>query len=248
VSAADRGVVLLVTVLLGGCGRIGFTREPDQMGIDASVDAAVPRPDAGFVPDAGSDARVAMADAGHDASVDAGPAPTCCATMNAYATAPVPATCAGPTDSAQFSFETDVQGWSEIDNAGTVFPGRTASSLDRAFAGAASLRATITLATMDTIYAFVAPPSSIVVGDVLTFRVWLPPGATLDSIQPYIMDAGFVWSGEWIQAANLSFGCWNEIRVPVPATFVTPFFQMGVQFNTMATAYSGEVYVDNVTW
>jgi hypothetical protein len=248
----DRIVVLLVAVLASACGRVDFTHVPDQVGIDAgTIDAAMR--DAGPVdadpprPDAGDDARVV--DASRDAGLlDGGCTDCCCATMNRFATAPIPTICGGVSDGAQFSFETDAQGWSEIDNAGVVYGGRTAVSEDRAFAGRSSLRATITLAANDIIYAYVVPPASIVVGDVLTFRVWLPPGATLDSIQPYIMDADFVWSGEWIQAANLSFGCWNEIQVPVPADFVAPFFQMGVQFATLGTAYSGEVYIDNVEW
>lgn len=231
---------------------MGFehAQQGDAGSFDAGFDAA--RPDA-FVPssDAGPrDTGVSPADAGNDAgSADAGCTVSCgcCASIAAYGVLPTPSTCGPMSDGAQFSFEADIQSWSEIDDAGTVMNGLVSLSSTQAFSGNSSLQVMLTVPTTGAIYAYIAPPTSIPLGATLTFHVWLPPGASLSSIQPYIMDANYVWSGEWIAVEDLVFGCWNTIQVPVPSTFVTPLFQMGVQF--LATAgYTGIAYIDSVSW
>jgi hypothetical protein len=69
------------------------------------------------------------------------------------------------------------------------------------------------------------------------------------AIQPYVMDANYTFTGSYVEAAQLVLGCWSTIVVSVPATFVEPQFEIGVQFAATSIApYNGIAYVDAVGW
>ncbi|HEY5372214.1 MAG TPA: hypothetical protein VIK01_00945 [Polyangiaceae bacterium] len=146
-----------------------------------------------------------------------------------------------PSDAARYNFETSAQGWVA---AGAGFA--VASSTDRAFAGSHSLK--VTLSNASSGYAkLISPP--IPAGATVTFRVWIPSGAAVASIQPYVMQGatgGWAWTGNWQALANLHPGAWNTSTVQVPAN-ASALAEVGVQF-ALNGAQSGAVDVDAVNW
>lgn len=173
----------------------------------------------------------------------------CCAAVCAYETAPLPSACGGASDTSSISFESGTTGWYLRDHENIRFPDRIAGSTERAFAGSTSLVATLDIPVSDSWFLAVRVPSSVPLGATLTFHVWLPADSPIGSVQPFVMDAEFTWSGHWIPVENLALGCWMEIEVPVPPTFTLPLFELGVQFITpFGAAFSGDVYIDAISW
>ena len=174
----------------------------------------------------------------------------CCAYTCVYGAAPAASGCGSSNDTAQYGFESATQGWVLIDTTQTLIPGATASSTAETFAGGASLAVTLNVPAASNAYAeYSAPNLAPLAGATVAFHVWLPANATLLAIQPYVMDANYVWTGSYVELGQLAPGCWSTIKVVVPATFVAPAFQIGVQFITASTAgYGGVAYVDAVEW
>jgi hypothetical protein len=81
-------------------------------------------------------------------------------------------------------------------------------------------------------------------GTAVTFEVFVPTGALVDWVQPYVLDAGGVFTGYYI--GNPMQGVWNPITVTVPAGAMT-VNRIGVQFHTSGS-WSGTVNVDSVNW
>jgi hypothetical protein len=227
-----------------------------DVGLDVSsgpfADTGAP-PDARVV-DAGPRQRDAGLDVASDARTDAAvqyptcDAPCCCAYTCAFGVAPTGAICAGATDSAQFGFESGTQGWLLADTSNQVIPGQVSQTTTQQYAGRGSLAITLNIPAGSNVYARLESPS-IPVGATLTFEVWVPPGADLESIQPYVMDANFKWTGTWLPATEFVPGCWSTIKVQVPTTAVMPLSELGVEFRTTtAAAFRGTAYVDSVSW
>lgn len=78
----------------------------------------------------------------------------------------------------------------------------------------------------------------------MTFHVFVPSGALVDWVQPYVLDANGVFTGFYVMSPTQN--AWNTITVTVPAGAAT-VDQMGVQFHTSG-AWSGTVNVDSVNW
>jgi len=152
---------------------------------------------------------------------------------------------AGGGDNARYNFETSVQGWqSSTDSDVTAFTS-VATSTAQHFAGASSLAGTMA-ATAATKYSLdVSNPSPAPgPGTAITFEVFVPSGAAVDWVQPYVLDAGGAFTGYYVM--NPAQGVWNAITVTVPAGAMT-VNRMGVQFHTSGS-WSGTVYVDSVNW
>jgi len=175
-------------------------------------------------------------------------APCCCAYDCALRVAPIGSVCAGSRDTAQFGFESGAGGWLLADPTNTVIPGQVSTTTAPTFSGSASLAATLNVPAGTAVYARFRTPS-IPLGATVTFHVWVPRGAALTNIQPYVMDARYTWSGTWLPPTDFVRGCWATITVAVPTTFVLPLFEIGVEFRAAAAAsFVGTVYVDSVSW
>jgi hypothetical protein len=121
-----------------------------------------------------------------------------------------------------------------------------ASSTDRAFSGAHSLKVSFNHATSG--YAKLALPPTPA-GATVTFRVWVPSGTVVASIQPYVMqgaNGGWAWTGNWQPLANLHAGAWYTTTVQVPAN-ASALAELGVQFS-LNGSQTGALYVDSVNW
>jgi hypothetical protein len=143
-------------------------------------------------------------------------------------------------DPTQFHFETDPQRWA----AGGSPITRIATSTAQHFAGRQSLAVNFNGAA--------AGSSSVSVGDVvvtagatITFRVWIPSGSQITTLQPYLQDYNWAWTNGWY--GSLTANAWNTITLTVPPTAVAPLQQLGIQFTTSA-AWWGTCYIDSVAW
>src|SRR5690606_25535913 len=94
----------------------------------------------------------------------------------------------GPATSAVYSFELGTMGWTNISSPGVT------SSTDgtRAFDGTNSLRFDINGSGDPAVS--VAPTLSPATGATVTMRVFVPVGAPVAAISPYVLDANWIWS------------------------------------------------------
>ena len=145
------------------------------------------------------------------------------------------------TDVAQYNFEGSSQGWTvnaapavSVTNSDTV-----------AFAGTQAL-AVSTNGAAGTAWVMVASPSTPA-GKTVTFNIYVPSGAPVSSVQPYVQQSGnWTWTGNWQSSSAIHFGGWTTLTVTVPSN-ATALSSLGVQFTTSST-WTGTVYVDSVSW
>jgi hypothetical protein len=145
-------------------------------------------------------------------------------------------------DSSEYGFETGNQGW-------TATSGSVSVSNAELFAGKRALAVPLSSSSAFTQTVSVASPATPA-GATVTFHVWLPSGANVSSVQPYVMQGasgGWAWTGQWEAVAQLKLGAWNTITVTVPSNAATPLYQLGVQIATSG-ASSAVAYVDAVSW
>lgn len=151
---------------------------------------------------------------------------------------------ATPTgDTAQYNFEANGQSWLA---AGTAVSA-VARSTTRAFAGTSSLK--VTLGSTGNGFAKVLNPP-VSAGSTVTFRVWVPAGSTLTSIQPYVLQGaagGWAWTGNWRAANTLQAGSFNTVTVTVPAN-AAALAELGVQFALSGSAAGAAAYIDSVAY
>ena len=156
-------------------------------------------------------------------------------------------------DNAQFSFEASAQGWAALG------PWTGAARLTtQHFAGLASFGASLTYtptASGVTQELWITPAAGTgpVAGQVVTFHVFLPANAAgvVEWVQPYIQDGAATpaFNGAFTPAAMLTFGGWTTITLPLPASTVAPIFKIAVQLFTSGTvAFTGNIYVDSISW
>ncbi|HSY24626.1 MAG TPA: hypothetical protein VK841_21015, partial [Polyangiaceae bacterium] len=145
-------------------------------------------------------------------------------------------------DSSEYNFESGVQGW-------TATSGTASRSTADVFAGTGALSVPLASSAASTQTVSVASPATPA-GATVTFHVWVPSGANVSSVQPYVMQGaagGWAWTGQWETASQLKLGAWNTITLTVPGNASTPLYQLGVQFQTSG-ASSATAYVDAVSW
>jgi endoglucanase len=157
----------------------------------------------------------------------------------------------GAGDTARYSFETSVQGWGSAPGSDVFTTVMTSTA--QHFAGASSLAAQIenigpAIASYSLEIVFV-PPAMIAPSTPVTFHVFIPTGAPIDWVQPYVQeDAGapmpYRFTGTYV--LNPTAGTWLSLVVMTPVD-VTPVIKVGVQIHNNL-AYTGPVYVDSVNW
>jgi hypothetical protein len=99
--------------------------------------------------------------------------------------------------------------------------------------------------TIDRVVVQVSSPSAGA-GAVIYYRFWIPSGSGITSVQPFVMDKNWSWTGKWTQIGGLTGGAWNELTVTVPNNAALPLNTLGVEF--MTGTWGGDVYVDSITW
>jgi endoglucanase len=144
------------------------------------------------------------------------------------------------TDPAQFHFESSLQNWS---GGGGIVSG-LATSTAQHYAGDQSLAVNFNGAAAGT-----GSPSvgnvAMTPGTTITFRVWIPSGSPVTTLQPYLMDQNWAWTSSWY--SSLTPNAWNTVTLTVPTNAVTPLNALGVQFITSG-AWTGICYIDSVSW
>jgi hypothetical protein len=152
------------------------------------------------------------------------------------------ATTSGTTDVAQFNFESSVQGWT----GGGGIISSVATSATRSYAGNQSLAVNFNGSSSD-----VGTPSvgnvAMAAGATITFHIWIPSGAKISAVQPFVQDQNWTWIGNYVGSGSLTFSAWNTITVTLPANAPTPMQKMGVQFFTSA-AWTGTCYIDAISY
>lgn len=130
----------------------------------------------------------------------------------------------------RYDFEGTTQGWN-----GTVSPAR-------AFSGTRSLAVSVTASALTVSVA--NPP--IAAGKKVTFRLYVPAGARLTSVQPYVLENNtWRYTGAWVAGSSLTVGAWNTLSVTVPAG-AQPLASLGLELGS-ANGWRGTVYLDGVT-
>ncbi len=91
-------------------------------------------------------------------------------------------------------------------------------------------------------------------GQTMTFRVWIPEGAPIKSIQPYVMPhnadwTAMEWNSSWKGYDMVKKGDWNEFTVTLPLTTDVSLtqHQFGIQVETSAEG-NFTMYVDSIDW
>ncbi len=151
------------------------------------------------------------------------------------------------SDSSEYGFESSAQGWSSTSPTVTG----VASSNAEAYLGADSLQIALNETGADSSPIIgTTPPSSLTAGKTVSFHVWVPAGAAISAVQPYVQQgstANYLWTGNYVSYSSLNPNAWNTITVTVPSNAVMPMFGIGVQF-VLSGNWTGGVYVDSVSW
>jgi len=118
------------------------------------------------------------------------------------------------------------------------------NSTTRAYAGTGSLKASI---NGSGTFKVIKDSPSITPGKTITFRIWVPSGASLSSVMPYIMDYNYTWSGTWKGYSSLTPNAWNDITVAYPGNAVSPSKALGIEIQTNGS-WNGDIYIDSINW
>ena len=141
-------------------------------------------------------------------------------------------------DPTQYNFETDPQGWA---GGGGVISG-VATSTAQHYAGNQSLAVNFNSTAAGSSSVQVGN-ASVLPGQTITFRLWIPSGHKISSLQPYMQDNNWGWTSG---GGSFSSG-WNTLTLTVPANAVSPFHNLGIQFNTSA-GWTNTCYLDSGSW
>lgn len=146
-------------------------------------------------------------------------------------------------DSARYNFERNAQGWAATEGSFVS----VARSTENAFAGQAALAGAMraTRAARHSIVVERPTPSPAAQAE-LTFHVFVPDGAAVDWLQPFVVESGSAsrFTGQYV--ASPEQGRWLIVRLTVPSD-ASSIATLGVQFHTSG-AWTGTLYVDSVTW
>lgn len=155
---------------------------------------------------------------------------------------PPPTTPPPPADATDYNFEADAQGW---ERSGAPIASVSRSTAQK-YAGASSLA--VRISGSGSAMARVANPAAKA-GDTVTFRIFIPNGARLASIQPFVLQGaagGWRWTGNWQAASALRQNAWNTITVQVPSNAAL-LSSLGVEITTSGN-YNGTIYIDSVNF
>lgn len=146
---------------------------------------------------------------------------------------------------AEYEFETTLQSWKA--GIGSASFSNIGPDAAHHFLGQSSLAGSITTAT-PAFYVLEVDPAmpTISPGTIVTFHVYIPDGAAIAWIQPYVQDTTFAFTGLYADVTCLTRGGWSTLTLQVPSGG-TQVGRMGVQFY-VTPAWTGTVYIDSVSW
>lgn len=143
-------------------------------------------------------------------------------------------------DPTQYHFETDPQGWY---GEGSAFSGLTNSTAQK-YAGNRSLAVNFNSTSAGDLWVKLnnAP---VPAGATITFRVWIPSGHKISTIEPIVQDYNWNWDQSWY--GSFTANAWNTLTVTVPSTRTTPLQRLNLKFTTNG-GWTNTCYVDSISW
>lgn len=90
---------------------------------------------------------------------------------------------------------------------------------------------------------YTEPHASPEPGSTVRLRVYIPSGAPVTAIQPYIMDQNWEWVDSW--NPDLPRDSWVTLSVDVSEDILLPLNELGLKIYTSAP-YSGPIYIDAI--
>jgi hypothetical protein len=142
--------------------------------------------------------------------------------------------------SLKYNFEANTQGFRTDSGSGLSV------STARAFSGSRSLAVSMNGSAASSGLVYIPNPA-LPAGKTVTFHIWIPTTAGLNSIQPYVMDKNWSWTGAWKAGSSLTAGAWNTVTVAVPVGVVAPLQQLGLEIST-SRGYGQPIFVDAISW
>jgi lysophospholipase L1-like esterase len=149
------------------------------------------------------------------------------------------------SESAQYGFESGVQGWTKSGARVTSL----ATTTSNVWLGNQALQVNLGTSTTTATQSVMRATTAQLAGKTITFNVFIPVGAKLTSVQVYAQEnasTSWRWNARWLPAGSLSFGSWNAIALDVPAN-AAPLQGLGIQF-VFNGAWSGALIVDSIGW
>lgn len=140
-----------------------------------------------------------------------------------------------------YDFESDKQGWTK---SAPPIVNVTRSTAQRA-SGRSALEVVFD-GTGNALVSVANPPLRPGPARV-SFRIFVPAGARLSWIQPFVQRGpaeNYAWIGAWTRIGAFAPNTWTTITVDVPPDART-FSSLGVQFET-AGSFRGSVFIDDV--
>lgn len=164
--------------------------------------------------------------------------------------------CAGE-GTGTFGFETaEIKPWEIDGNPQSPTPADTAiaQSTTQANTGTGALKVSFTALPEGTAEAptprrvYVSAPTAYC-GDEVTFNVWTPVGSESLQFQAFSQSDNYaVWNAD-LPVATVNVGGWTQIKYTLPANIGPGGLQrVGVQFLNTGAAFTGDVYIDDVSW
>ncbi len=149
------------------------------------------------------------------------------------------------SDPAQYSFEAGKQAWTS--SGGAILSAESTSA--KPYQGARSLEVVFNANRALSGQQVVVANPPVGPGKVVTFRVFVPEGMAIRSLQVFVQESaatGWRWTANWQPSSALTLGAWNTFTVTVPLD-ASALQALGVNFETSGP-FSGTVYVDSVSW
>lgn len=140
----------------------------------------------------------------------------------------------------RFEFEQGGE-WQGV--AGAVTGSATTSEVG-GYGTPSALKVNLTASGVDG-FIYTEPYVSPEPGSIVKFRVYIPTGAPITAIQPYLFDANWQWVDSW--NPNLPRDAWVTLSVTVPINATTPVREIGLKLY-VSQPYNGPVYVDAVEY
>jgi hypothetical protein len=164
-----------------------------------------------------------------------------------------------PGADLRYSFESTAQGWKDLRyeyyRSGVT---EVRPSTERAFEGRHSLAVDINTTatfTTPTVGIYEEHHERLPPGAVISYWLWIPAGAGLEALQPYVLyhrrgEAEPVWAGAdpLIPASALPPGRWNRVTLQVPDDVDRRgVIEVGMEWRTRG-AQRFTLYLDAVSW